>query len=101
MPKGLLVVQTRPVSPDRVDEYHDWYDNKHIPALLTIPGVVSARRYRATGGDDLSFMAVYELEADDLNTVLQDVGTNTGATAGIEVIQLDPAPVITVYEQLG
>ena len=30
MPKGIMVVQSRPVSAEREGEYNDWYDNTHI-----------------------------------------------------------------------
>jgi hypothetical protein len=104
---GLLVVQSRPAAPDRADEYHDWYDNIHLPAVLSVPGVVSARRFRAcdraTGRPDdadPSFLAVYELEADDLAQPLKDMRARTAGTeaASTDAIQLDPPPVIRLYE---
>ena len=27
------------------DEFHEWYDTEHIPAILRVPGFVSARRF--------------------------------------------------------
>jgi hypothetical protein len=108
MRQGILVVQTQPVDPDRVDEYNDWYDNVHIPEMCAIPGVMSARRYRvcdrATGEPDTqnpTYLALYELEADDLTEPLRELAARNaeGGMARPEALQLDPAPVVTLYER--
>jgi hypothetical protein len=62
MVSTLLFVETRPESPDRVDEYHKWHDDVHIPEMLTIDGFVAARRWAADGGE--SFITLYEIDAD-------------------------------------
>ena len=46
MAAGIFYVYTEPGSVDEA-EFHDWYDNEHGPARLTVPGVGSAYRYRA------------------------------------------------------
>jgi hypothetical protein len=105
MAKGLLVVQTRPAAPDRADEYHDWYDNVHIPALLEVPGVVGAHRYEAcdpaTGEPvaDAPFLAVYELDAEDLAGPVRDLAVRTRGTpaAATDAVSVDPPPVVTLY----
>lgn len=50
MPKGMLVVESRPADPAREDEYNDWYTNTHIPEVCAVPGFVAARRYKARPG---------------------------------------------------
>ena len=45
MPNTLMLVFTRPVSPDREAEYNEWYSKKHLPDLVRVPGVVAATRY--------------------------------------------------------
>jgi hypothetical protein len=105
MAKGLLVVQTRPAGPDRAGEYHDWYDNVHIPALLEVPGIVAAHRYEAcdpaTGeaAAGAPFLAVYELEADDLAQPVRDLAARTRGTpaAATDAVAVDPPPVVTLY----
>ena len=42
--------------------YHEWYDDVHIPELLSLDGFVSARRY--AGEDGTSFLATYEIDTD-------------------------------------
>jgi hypothetical protein len=61
MTKSLLFVETRPESPDLVDEYHRWHDEVHLPEMLAVDGFVSARRFD-TDGD--SFITLYEIDTD-------------------------------------
>jgi len=47
--------------PDHiVDEYNEWYDKEHLPRLVTVPGVVRARRYTAVSGGP-RYLTAYEL----------------------------------------
>jgi hypothetical protein len=51
--------------PDHiVDEYNDWYDREHLPRLVTVPGVIRARRYAATAGNP-RYLTAYELTDPD------------------------------------
>ncbi|MBE1537647.1 DUF4286 family protein [Actinomadura algeriensis] len=61
--KTILHVESGPAGPDVADEYNRWYDEVHIPEMLTIEGVVAARRYAPVDGDP-SYIAHYELEGD-------------------------------------
>ena len=47
--------------PDHiVGEYNAWYDKEHLPRLVTVPGVVRARRYTAASGSP-RYLTAYEL----------------------------------------
>lgn len=48
------------IEPEHEAEFNDWYNTDHLPALASVPGVVRARRYRATAGSP-QYLAVYEL----------------------------------------
>jgi hypothetical protein len=70
MAGNLQIVFSR--FPDSVteDEFNEWYD-AHLPEILSIPGFVSAQRYRldpVVVDDDVPvryrFMALYEIEGD-------------------------------------
>jgi hypothetical protein len=51
--------------PDHiVDEYNEWYDNEHLPRLVTVPGVIRARRYAAVAGSP-RYLTAYELTDKD------------------------------------
>jgi len=62
MPKSVLLVESRPESPQLVDDYNKWHDDVHIPEMLTIDGFRSARRWQAEDGE--SFITLCEIDAD-------------------------------------
>lgn len=77
--RGLLFSQMSPPA-DLEAEFHDWYDNEHIPVRLALPGFGSAVRYRAVG-DATEFLVCYYI--DDL-AVLE--------SHGYEEIKRSPGP---------
>ena len=60
---GLLLVGMTP-APQYETEFNAWYDTEHVPALSRVPGVLSARRFRAAGGP--KYVALYHLAAPDI-----------------------------------
>ena len=44
MPKGVIYLQTMPVSSDLEEEYHEWYNDTHLAEICSVDGIVSARR---------------------------------------------------------
>ncbi|MBI3325793.1 MAG: hypothetical protein HYZ81_03710 [Nitrospinae bacterium] len=42
-------------------DFNDWYNKEHVPALAGVPGCFRARRFLAVEGEP-KYMAVYELE---------------------------------------
>ena len=38
MPKGIIYVETMPVSPDREADYHKWYNDTHLAQILRSKG---------------------------------------------------------------
>jgi hypothetical protein len=97
MAKGIIHVETRPSSPDRDQEYNTWYDEVHIPELVALDGFVSARRLRPVDGDG-PYVALYEIEADDLQAVLQNMLANARNLHMSDALQFDPPPVMRLLE---
>jgi len=50
------------------EEYHDWYDNEHLPPRLELDGFYSGVRYKAIDGQIPRFAAAYEHKAGVLQT---------------------------------
>jgi hypothetical protein len=102
VPKGIMVVQSSPADPAKDAEFNEWYATRHLPELLSVPGFVSARRYRVHRGAEgqHSYLAVYELEADNLTAPLAALRERNGAdrAEGAELLSADPPPIVTVYE---
>jgi hypothetical protein len=70
MTRHILVVESNALD-GRDDEFNQWYDGEHLPAVLQVPGFVAARRFTATTGihgeiPDHGYLAIYEIETDDL-----------------------------------
>lgn len=101
MKRGLLYVESLPSSPERLEEYHTSYDQVHLGQVLGLDGIVAARRL-APVGEEGPYVALYELEAEDLGAVINDL--MTAATDGTldmsEALQLDPMPTIRVLETI-
>ena len=45
---------------EKENEFKEWYNVDHVPALVGVPGVYCARRYVAVEGDP-KYLAVYEM----------------------------------------
>lgn len=82
MPQFKMIALTNPVE-GRDDEYNDWYQNVHLPEVLSYKGMVSAQRYKAAvplqepGGTSYSYLAVYDIDTDDLGSLLQRLGSDS------------------------
>jgi len=63
-PGGLLLAMMDPPS-DAEAEFNAWYNEEHAPNRLTVPGVLSARRYTAVWPDGPRYMAMYDLESPE------------------------------------
>jgi len=76
--------------------FNRWYDDVHLPDLLRVPGIMAAQRYKLAAvqtkrvdGKTVvvtaqeaalqhQYLAVYEIETDDLSALLQDVCDRAG-----------------------
>ena len=101
MAAGLFYVYTDPGSLDEA-EFHDWYDNEHGPARLTVPGFGRACRYRALDGEKPPWLALYELDRPDVIDSLEykTLGANASdrdKAVGAGLATLDRR----VYEQIS
>ena len=97
MAKGIMYVESRPSSPEREQEYNTWYDEVHIPELLTLDGIVAARRLRPLDGKG-PYVAIYELEGESLQGIMDNMIANAGKLNMSDALQLDPAPVPRLLE---
>jgi hypothetical protein len=74
--KHLVVVLTEP-TPGREDEYNDYYENLHLDEVLATTLLHSAQRFKLTAQQGLAcplpYLAIYEAEADDPQTILDDL----------------------------
>jgi len=62
---GGLLLNSMNVTPEAEAEFNEWYDTEHIPALAAVPGVLSARRFRATSANR-RYVALYHLVSPEV-----------------------------------
>lgn len=82
------------IPAERENEFNQWYNIDHLPALVSVPGVYGARRYQAAEGDP-KYLAVYEMnEAGVPKSAAWDKARNTDWTIKMRP-SLKDARVIT------
>jgi hypothetical protein len=54
------------VDPETEADFNRVYDTEHIPALLKVPGVLGATRYRTAEPGMPRYAALYELASPDV-----------------------------------
>jgi hypothetical protein len=58
---GGLLIASMNVAPEIEPEFNEWYNAEHLPSLAAVPGVLCARRYRATAPSERGYIALYHL----------------------------------------
>lgn len=81
MPSALMVVGSNPAAPEQEAEFNRWYVEDHLDDVLAVAGFNAARRYTLspvrpmadTEPSPYGYLAVYEVEADDLAVAGRDL----------------------------
>lgn len=101
MAKYTFVVLTNPVE-GKEDEYNQWYNQHHIPDVISVPGFVSGHRFRLAdtqfGGEAsraFKYLALYEIETDDLPGTLKELQARGGTAQMVPSDAIDTRKVGT------
>lgn len=99
MAKGIYYVESRPASEDVDAEFNRWYNEVHLPEMIAIDGIVSVRRFAPVDKDG-PYVAIYELEGDDLKQILKGMmaAARSGALTLSDLQQTDPPPTMRLLE---
>jgi hypothetical protein len=105
MPKFKLVALSTPV-PGKEDEYHDWYQNTHLPQIIALPGGQGAQRFKLvaklTGSDTNQYLAIYDIECDDAKTFLGAIGPAAAEGRLTQTQAFDTGTIYTaLFEECG
>jgi hypothetical protein len=78
----LWVVLTTPAD-GKEETFDAWYDGRHVPDVLAIPGIATARRFRVapvSGPQDARwrYLATYEIEAERADAALAEAAARAG-----------------------
>ena len=76
MLNSVFMAYSSPSSSEREQEFHEWYENTHLPEILALPGFLAAQRFSATSINMVNqpwvtehgYLAIYEHSASDLDT---------------------------------
>jgi hypothetical protein len=103
MAKYLMVVQSK-AAEGRDAEYNEWYDTAHLADICALPGVRSGRRFdyasSLMGEPGLPYLAIYEIETDDINAVAAELGKRSMDGTIRQSDSLDaPASVLWFYKE--
>ena len=106
MAKYVLMVLTRPASPEREQEFNDWYNGTHLPEVLSVPEFRRARRFKQVEpkgpqAPEHDYLALYEVETDDFGSVLGEIGARMedGRIAENDVMVVEVVGVYEVIEE--
>jgi hypothetical protein len=100
MAKFKMLALTTPVA-GKEKEFHTWYQNHHLPELVSFRGMKGVQRYKLTtklmGSDTNPWLAIYDIETDDPMAFLAAIGQ---ATASGKMTQSDAVDMATTYTAL-
>ena len=106
MAKYVLMVLTRPASPDREEEFNAWYNGTHLPQVLASAGFTGGRRLKAVepkgpGAPPQDYLALYEVQTDDLPATLAEVGARAadGRIEANDVMVVEVSGIFEVIEE--
>jgi hypothetical protein len=104
MNKYKMVVLTNAM-PGRDAEFNDWYTKEHIYDVIKTPGFTSAQRFKAVKEpgsvtSKFGYLAIYEVEAADLDAALADLQARYGTPEMSASAALDPNTYVMVCEAL-
>lgn len=105
MTRYKMLVLSRP-TPGNEAAYNDWYQNTHLKQIVALPGFVSAQRFKLAvnmrGDDSWPYMAIYEIETDDLDAAFQALQQAAGDGSIAVSAAFDYATVYaSIYEACG
>jgi hypothetical protein len=86
MQNHVFVVFTNAVE-GRENIYNKWYTDVHLKDVLKVPGIVAAQRFRLSDVQrdappfPWRYLALYEIETDDLNRTLAALRERAGTSA--------------------
>jgi hypothetical protein len=106
MARYWLIAHSNPAE-SREDEYNDWYWNRHLEDLLSLPGVVSGKRFQVAPAQfgnapqPFKYLAVYELEADDPQRFIQDMTAKAASGRMSPSTALAPGASLVIWQLLS
>ena len=100
MARGLLYVETLPTSSEQLADYHRWHNEVHVPEVVEANGFLGARRFEPVGHDG-PFVTIYEIEADDIDIVRQQIATRAQGNGPARSPASAPPVAVRFYREIS
>ena len=100
-----LVVFSEPTEGQEA-EYNRWYNEVHLPEVVSVPGFVSAQRFKLhttmNGQLPHTYLSIYEIDCDAPQTVLDGLvaATEAGEMDISGALNVD-SPVVGLFEPIS
>lgn len=85
-------------------EFNRWYDEQHVPDVLSVPGFVAAQRFKASaarGTPAHGFLTIYEITTDDVDATFAELARRVGTDRMPMSDALKRDAASYVYEVMG
>lgn len=94
VPKTYTFLAFKNAVEGKQDAFNKWYDKHHLIDVINVPGFVSTRRFRLvptqvqfnTATPAYRYLALYEIETDDVAASLQEIVNRAG---GVDMMTID------------
>lgn len=105
MARYSMLVLSRPVA-GQDEAYNDWYQNTHLQQIVSLPGFVSAQRFKLRvnmrGENAYPYAAIYEIDTDDVDAAFAALEKASSDGSLIMAPAFDTETVYaSIYEPLG
>ena len=113
MASWLFIVESNCIDPAREKEFNDWYNQIHIPDIMSTKHINKATRYELTtppGKLDYitsladgrgKYLAVYEIETDDIEATMSAFRTKMEIIAKGRMSSLMKATSRGIYRKIA
>jgi hypothetical protein len=105
MTRFIGIALTNPVE-GREQDFNEWYDNQHVPDVLSIPGCVSAQRFKLADTQmpnrpcPYRYLAVYEYDADSAEQAIAAIMAGSGTRPSTDAWARDSF-LTMLFEPIG
>lgn len=104
MGKHLVMVKSKAVDGKEA-AFEDWYNSIHLGEVLALPGFLTGQQFRSPPEDDSAFshFALFDVESDDINATLTNLGEAfaSGKMTLTDALDVNTVPETVVYQPSG
>jgi hypothetical protein len=105
MAKYSFLVLTNSVK-DRDEEFNGWYNDRHIPDVLSVDGFTAAQRFHVVTelypDFEYEYLALYEIDTEDVGATIAAMRARSGTDSMMLSDAFDREhKLVAVFEELG